>query len=760
MKRLVLLGFLSLVGGCAGSVTADPNEETTIAAPPVAAFDPANQVIPFPNNLVLDPKTQKVNIPAQPCESAAAAVVRGQLNQLDGFGTLEPAIFATFTAPVDAASLDGHVFLVRLAGPGLMAPEVVPVDTSVQSTIRFGADCASPMTVADVNVSIAPRSPLIAKSTYGALLVRGIKTQTGAEFQPSATWALVRQTKEPVQLATSGESIVVTFNATPFDPTNQADFATIQGLDLLWKAHNVKPALLPAFDALLPQLTSGAATGRGDMLLAWSFNTQTIADPFLPSVTDSPASALTSDMAPDAPVMPATPLAGPGGIPITSFYLIAFPDTPCAALRCSAVGSVYLGSTAFMAPDPTFVSPSFQSGGFCNSPPTPPGSWSDPLKPATTCYQTIPFLAVIPAAPPGPAGYKTVIFSHGITRRKEDLLAVAGLLASQGFASVAIDAVDHGARAIVTSTDAAQGCAAAGMGNSCAGAIDPTCAPQCYAPILSPDLAATRDSLRQTVLDQMKLERVLKHCATQNACGSLWVDADHIGYVGQSLGSLIGGVTVAVSPDVKAAVLNVGGADWLRILTDTATLGIRCPLVDSLVTAGVLPGGDAAKWNLGANPSALCVGNDWKSNPGFLQFAQSLRWMLDPVDGANYASMYGADRARVLLAEVVNDEVVPNTATEEFGPLLGLTPTPAATSTSTTPAPTPALTMPGSYWVQYANIDAAGAFPGNFFSHGSLLQPAKHDATSTMPDPAGVLGTALMQTDTVTFFATNLAAGL
>ena len=289
-------------------------------------------------------------------------------------------------------------------------------------------------------------------------------------------------------------------------------------------------------------------------------------------------------------------------------------------------------------------------------------------------------------------------------------------------------------------------------------AIDPTCAPQCYASILAPDLAVTRDSLRQTVLDQMKLERVLKYCATQGACGNLWVDPAHIGFLGQSLGSLIGAVTTAVSPDLQASVLNVGAGDWVRFLSDTSTPAIRCPLIDALLGAGVIAGGDAAKWNLGANPMALCLSDTWKTDPGFLQFAASARWMLDPVDGANYASMYGSDRARVFLGEVIGDEVVPNSATDEFGALIpGVMAAPAAVSMSTMPSPTPALATAGAHWIQYASIDASGAFPGNLYSHGSLLAPATHDMTSTALDPAGVLGTALMQTDTLTFLATNLA---
>ncbi len=363
----------------------------------------------------------------------------------------------------------------------------------------------------------------------------------------------------------------------------------------------------------------------------------------------------------------------------------------------------------------------------------------------------------MPKAGTGP--FKTVIFGHGLARSKEDLLAIAGALASKGFASVAIDAVASGSRAVQITTATTLGCDPAtsvGAGMPCATALSATCAPQCYAPILTADLAVTRDNLRQTVLDQLKLERVLKYCGTQSACGKLWVDPAHIGYLGQSLGSLVGAVTVAVSPDVKNAVFNVGGADWVQIFTDTPTDAIRCPIIDALIDGGLLQGN---RWGAGPthDPTALCLdpAGTWKTDPGFIQFAQSARWVLDPVDAVNYVGAYhGASGDHALLEEVIGDQVVPNTATDEFGALLGLTSTDAAVATAVPPtAPSPAAPMPGSQWIRYKNLpaDMATGFPGNSYAHGSLLQPA-----TALPDQSGLLGTSLMQTDTLTYLVTHL----
>jgi hypothetical protein len=218
---------------------------------------------------------------------------------------------------------------------------------------------------------------------------------------------------------------------------------------------------------------------------------------------------------------------------------------------------------------------------------------------------------------------------------------------------------------------------------------------------------------------------------------------------------LLGSVSVAVSSDIKTAVFNVGGADWVQVFSDTPSPGIRCPLLDALIEGGLLQG---QKWNLGSNPAALCLDPEasWKRSPGFLQFAQSARWLLDPVDGVNYAPVYrAAGGPQVLLAEVVGDEVIPNSASEQWAALLGLVPAPAAIASALPPAPTEASAMGGSQWIRYRTLDAQGMFPGNTYSHGSLLAPAAA-APSLMAGVSGVLGTALMQTDTLTYLVTHL----
>ena len=115
-------------------------------------------------------------------------------------------------------------------------------------------------------------------------------------------------------------------------------------------------------------------------------------------------------------------------------------------------------------------------------------------------------------------------------------------------------------------------------------------APQCYASILTTDLATTRDNIRQTVLDMMSLANAaLKACGLRHGtpvarrsfrparrpaspvrrCRSM---APSIGYIGQSLGGIIGTTFTASEPAIKASILNVPGVGLLDVLENTANL--------------------------------------------------------------------------------------------------------------------------------------------------------------------------------------------
>jgi hypothetical protein len=296
--------------------------------------------------------------------------------------------------------------------------------------------------------------------------------------------------------------------------------------------------------------------------------------------------------------------------------------------------------------------------------------------------------------------------------------------------------VNHGSRAIRVSDNAALGC------NGTPTFAD---APQCFAKFFSADLATTRDNFRQAALDIESLVAAIQNCSG-TACGPLHVDPTKIGYLSHSLGGFIGTLAVALDDDIKADVINVGGAGLLDIIENTDRLDFRCSLVNDLIDAGVLTGD---KWTGG--DTGLCLTEEWKTQPKYPTFANAARWVIDPAEGANY---YGWLATRTsLLQEVVDDDTVPNVTSEQLGALTGLEAQQADPYPPTTASLAITEDPTASKWVTYETLPAnAGmGFPGNTYGHGSLLQPETAGAD-------GGAATARMQKDMLTYLFTNVIA--
>ncbi|HSN27055.1 MAG TPA: hypothetical protein VLT45_12235 [Kofleriaceae bacterium] len=771
MKKWLACSLLIAMSGCP-DVKTDPGEGPgDLANVPVVEFDPANAILPFPNNLAMDPTTGKLNVPAQACEGAASKAVReGTLNQLDGFGTYEAAMQVTFSADVDMSTVTSDtVKMFERAKDGMALATPKPIDVAIvpSTALRFSAsDCSAPKTVNAI--TIVPTMPLEQHATYTVALLSGIKTSTGTDYLPSFTWALVRQSTDPVKLAdgcnyAQPDSCTIISEQTPLTPGGDAngngvpDQIEIVGLDQLWKAEAQALALLDPI----------VGNDRSKVLVAWEVTTQTTTDPLDPMVSGSPASKLgnTPLLGVQSIVCNKDPNTCPNGYDHTAqpfaqcnngesdalcFLEIALGASACGAgcapadiyttgkavcqqVGCSNVGDILAGAVS--ADDFQVPGPNPLPGGAMI-----PGAFSDPVHPTPQGGSMLQFLAFVPAGTVPDTGYPTVIFGHGLTRSKNDLAAIAPQLASKGYASIAIDFVASGSRAIQTSNDASLGCG---------GTPNPSAAPQCFAPILSTNLGQTRDNIRQTVLDLERLSNALTACSgtvcrSANSGGNLHVDPSKIEYMGQSLGGIIGSIFTAVEPKVKAAVLNVAAGGLLDTLEHTDSLAIRCQLVNGLIDAGILQGD---KWDPQAN-TGLCTTDAWKMSPAYLQFSGIARIVLDPADPANFLGLLS--QRRFLEQEVIGDQVVPNFATERAFMYTGLTPQDADVATSPTPAPSTALTATpmANHWLQYKPIPASGQFPGNTYAHGSLLAPANANAD-------GKLGTVRMQTDAIYFLLEN-----
>jgi cephalosporin-C deacetylase-like acetyl esterase len=137
--------------------------------------------------------------------------------------------------------------------------------------------------------------------------------------------------------------------------------------------------------------------------------------------------------------------------------------------------------------------------------------------------ERVPALFAVPkdGKPPFPC----VLLQHGYSGSKDDFLSgMIDLAAMQQYAVLAIDAQYHGERK--------------------APGYD----------ILSTDIESDREALIQTVID---LRRGIDFLETRDD-----VDTRRIGYVGFSMGAILGTLTAAVEPRIDTCVLVVGGGDW------------------------------------------------------------------------------------------------------------------------------------------------------------------------------------------------------
>jgi len=173
--------------------------------------------------------------------------------------------------------------------------------------------------------------------------------------------------------------------------------------------------------------------------------------------------------------------------------------------------------------------------------------------------------------------------------------------------------------------------------------------------------------------------------------------------VGQSLGSLDGALDLAANPRISRAVLNVGGATIIDILTTSPNLG--GPFLSVLASIGIVPG-----------------------TPEYLLFLITTKWILDPADSANFAQHLvtaplpnllvdptGAtpQAPKAILGQAARcDLTVPNSTSELLYGLIGLAPL----------EPTASSATPGLQWFM---TSSGGTCPGDATGpgagHGFLL---------------------------------------
>ena len=198
--------------------------------------------------------------------------------------------------------------------------------------------------------------------------------------------------------------------------------------------------------------------------------------------------------------------------------------------------------------------------------PTPTGT--DPVVP--TPANEIAFHVYVPATPKPATGYPVMIFGHALGDSSiGGPTVVAPALASQGIATIAIDAVGHGfgPQSNVVITDSSGNNTTVpllgrGVDLTGSGTIGPT--DGCL--ILSPVTVGLRDCFRQTVVDLMQLVRGIQSGIDIDGDGVPDLDANRIYYCGESLGGMYGTILSALEPAVRASVLNVPGGSAVDVM--------------------------------------------------------------------------------------------------------------------------------------------------------------------------------------------------
>jgi pimeloyl-ACP methyl ester carboxylesterase len=675
MKQLIAAAFAAgvfLLGGCSGSygtVTGQDNSDDLNgnpqgSTPPAqkaastALFEPEAGILPYPTDLYFaGSQDGTINIqPANALEPNQAAV-----NALDGFSTTA-VIRENFAGPLDAASFTASsVIVVPVTTSNTTKATTGVLGTPLSLGRDFAVGLAPDAQVGNTILQITPLHPLMPSTCisngqflganctsgtgYLVILTNGITDAAGNAAVPDSDYAAIKQ-------ALAGGPTCPSIT----DPTLNG-ICQLTGAQLaIAQALGINPA---------------------SIVLTFSFTTESIADTL---------ELLSATTGPQALTLNAT------GLPTSA----ADPALP-------GHSNIYVGVLTI----PYYLSKSAPLTGYWNAPPFPldPSSTFvtrfNPL-PVATQKLLIPVLATVPNANStavksgATAPWPVLIFQHGITRSREDMLAVADSFADAGFAVVAIDLPLHG---VTNTKDPLYASAAnplyAGLGlptNEMSiertfdlALIDPPAIDPSGSHFINlTSLLTSRDNLREGAADLITFERSVAAATVANAGGITPFASGETHFLGHSLGGIVGGVFLAVVPatDVSTGTLaNAGGA--------LATLLLDSPTFAPQINAGL-----AAQ---GLTPGTTL----------YEQFFRDSQTVVDAGDPINYIAQTVALHPTHLLQVVGStpppavcnpaapangcpDQVVPNSATAALITASAYGPGGAAAALARIPAPTTA----------------------------------------------------------------------
>jgi hypothetical protein len=183
---------------------------------------------------------------------------------------------------------------------------------------------------------------------------------------------------------------------------------------------------------------------------------------------------------------------------------------------------------------------------------------------------SVQFSLFLPTGSAPSGGWPVAIIGHAFTDWKNGAPPVlAGALARNGIATIAINVVGHGGGPLGTYTVNRAGLAPVtlplggrGIDQDGNGSIDST---EGVSAVGANALVGNRDGLRQTVVDLMQLVKVLRGGVDVDADGADDLSTSRIYFAGQSFGGIYGTQLLGLERDLRAGVLNVAGGPIIEI---------------------------------------------------------------------------------------------------------------------------------------------------------------------------------------------------
>ncbi|HMB59720.1 MAG TPA: hypothetical protein VKN35_07400 [Xanthomonadales bacterium] len=588
-----------------------------------ANYDPTNPVAPvypFPLSLLFtSPPTRDltINAPAADPNDHTDPIVA--LNSLDGFSTVEKWV-TTFSDTTNSNFPQPASFDPASIVPG-QSVRVFQVTTSqfvvVTGLVREltpGVDFTAVPGPGGV-VAIVPLRPLQPYSSYMAVLTNDITDTAGNNATPSQTYYLTKRRTPWVDAnGNSTYSLIPDATAQALEPQRQIT----QSMEFT---------------------AAAAGVNMDDIVLAWTVQTQSIGASL--SALRSIAEPMPTTFIPTG--MDTTAIGGPGfadisiGIISLPYYLgIPSAEDPTAFL------------TKWWEAEPGAYVPPFNQFGL--DPTSTNITIANPF-PVVTGIQTVPLIVATPSESSGftkpENGWPIVIYQHGLTRSRVDVLGLADVIASVGYAVIAMDQPLHGAVPDVqpfTAPFFVPNTPFAGVANERTfdadlvnnvtlqpppdGLID---ASGSYSANLE-YLQVARDNLRQAETD-LSILTVSIPTMDLDGDGTPDLDASNISIYGHSAGGAVATPYMAVEPMVKRGYLNASPGSILRTLV-AGSFGVR---INAILAANGIPPG----------------------TPGYELFLTVGQTVIDSGDGINY-SLGAAAKLPILFNEVIGDTTVPN----------------------------------------------------------------------------------------------------